>query len=39
MKKQFKLGIIGCGFMATAILKGLCESEFIRAKKNYSKRP
>ena len=33
MKKQFKLGIIGCGFMATAILKGLCESEFIRAKK------
>ncbi|MDE7087206.1 MAG: pyrroline-5-carboxylate reductase [Clostridia bacterium] len=33
MKNQFKLGIIGCGFMANAILKGVVESEFIRAKK------
>lgn len=33
MKNQFKLGIIGCGFMAQAIIKGICNSEFIRAKK------
>ena len=33
MKKQFKLGIIGCGFMGGAILKGVVDSEFIRAKK------
>ncbi|MDE7163003.1 MAG: pyrroline-5-carboxylate reductase [Clostridia bacterium] len=33
MKKQFKLGIIGCGFMGSAILKGVADSEFIRAKK------
>lgn len=33
MKKQFKLGIIGCGFMGSAILKGVVDSEFIRAKK------
>lgn len=33
MKNQFKLGVIGCGFMANAIIKGVVESEFIRAKK------
>lgn len=33
MKKQFKLGVIGCGFMAKAILKGAVLSDFIRAKK------
>lgn len=33
MKKQFKLGIIGCGFMANSIIKGICESEFVRNRK------
>ena len=33
MKKQFKLGIIGCGFMAKAILKGVVLSDFLREKK------
>lgn len=33
MKKQFKLGIIGCGFMTNAILKCICEAEFIRPRK------
>ncbi|MCD7728841.1 MAG: pyrroline-5-carboxylate reductase [Clostridia bacterium] len=33
MKKQFKLGIIGCGFMAQSILKGVVLSDFLRAKK------
>ena len=33
MKKQFKLGIIGCGNMATAILNGIADSDFIRMKK------
>lgn len=33
MKKQFKLGIIGCGFMGSAILSRIIDSEFIRAKK------
>ena len=33
MKKQFKLGVIGGGFMAHAILKGAVYSEFIRPKK------
>lgn len=33
MKKQFKLAIIGCGFMAKALLKGIMQSEFIRGKK------
>ena len=33
MKKQFKLGIIGCGFMAHAIIKGICDKEFLRPKK------
>jgi pyrroline-5-carboxylate reductase len=33
MKKQFKLGVIGCGFMANAILKGVVLSDFLRAKK------
>lgn len=33
MKKLFKLGIVGCGFMAQSILKGVINSEFLRAKK------
>lgn len=33
MKKQYKLGVIGGGFMARAILQGAVRSEFIRAKK------
>jgi pyrroline-5-carboxylate reductase len=33
MKKQFKLGVIGCGFMAKSILRGVVLSEFIKAKK------
>ncbi len=33
MKKQFKLGIIGCGFMSNAIIKCICESEFIKIRK------
>ncbi len=33
MKKQFKLGVIGGGFMAQAILKGVIYSDFLRAKK------
>ena len=33
MKKQYKLGVIGCGFMAEAILKGVVLSDFLRSKK------
>ena len=33
MKKRYKLGIIGCGFMAKAIIKGIFEHDFLRAKK------
>ncbi len=33
MKKQFKLGVIGGGFMAYAIIKGAIESDFLRANK------
>lgn len=33
MKKQYKLGIIGCGFMANAIIKCICESDFLRTRK------
>lgn len=33
MKKQFKLGIIGCGFMANAIVKCICGAEYIRPRK------
>jgi len=33
MKKQFKLGVIGCGFMAHSILRGAVLSDFLRAKK------
>ena len=33
MKKQFKLGVIGGGFMARAILQGAVGSEFLKAKK------
>ena len=33
MKKQYRLGVIGGGFMATAIVKGIVYSDFLRAKK------
>ena len=33
MKKQYKLGIIGCGATAETILKGVVLSDFIREKK------
>ena len=33
MKKQFRLGVIGCGFMAHSILRGVILSDFLRAKK------
>lgn len=33
MKKQFKLGLIGCGFMAQSILKGVVLSDFLHEKK------
>ena len=33
MKKQYKLGVIGCGFMASAILRGAVLSDFIKAKR------
>lgn len=33
MKKQFKLGIIGCGFMADCILRGAILSDFLRPSK------
>lgn len=33
MKKQFKLGVIGCGFMAHSILRGVILSDILRSKK------
>ena len=33
MKKRYKLGVIGCGFMANAILKGVVLSDFLSARK------
>ena len=33
MKKQFKLGVIGGGFMAQAILKGAIYSDYLKPKK------
>ncbi len=33
MKKKFKLGVIGCGFMASAIIRGAVLSDFLNAKK------
>lgn len=33
MKMKYKLGVIGCGFMANAIIKGVMDSDFVRAKK------
>ena len=33
MKKKFKLGIIGCGFMASAIVRGVVLSDFLAEKK------
>lgn len=33
MKKQYKLGVIGCGFMASAILRGAVLSDYLKAKK------
>ena len=32
MKNKFKLGVIGAGFMATAIIKGVIDSKLIPAK-------
>lgn len=32
MKKQYKLGVIGGGFMAQAVLKGAIKSNFIKAE-------
>ena len=31
MKKNFKLGVIGCGFMSTAIIKGAINSKILSA--------
>ncbi|MCD8206189.1 MAG: pyrroline-5-carboxylate reductase [Clostridia bacterium] len=33
MKKLYRLGVIGCGVMADAVLRGVTLSDFIRAKK------
>ena len=33
MKKQFKLGVIGCGFMAHSILRGAILSDFLHSRK------
>ena len=33
MKKRFKLGVIGCGVTARAILKGVVLSDFLHEKK------
>ncbi len=33
MKKQYKLGVIGCGFIGETILKGAVLSDFLRGKK------
>ena len=33
MKKRYKLGIIGCGFMAHAILRGVVLSDYLSARK------
>ncbi|MDE6001587.1 MAG: pyrroline-5-carboxylate reductase [Clostridia bacterium] len=33
MKKQFKLGVIGCGFMAQSIMRGVVLSDFLNEKK------
>lgn len=33
MKKKFKLGVIGCGFMGSAIIKGVVLSDYLNAKK------
>ncbi len=33
MKKRYKLGVIGCGFMANAILNSLIQSDFINPRK------
>lgn len=33
MKKQFKLGVIGCSFFSNAILRGVVLSDLIREKK------
>ncbi len=33
MKKRYKLGVIGCGFMGTALIKGIVLSDFMSARK------
>ena len=32
MKKKFKLGVIGAGFMSTAIIKGAIKSGAVKAE-------
>ena len=31
MKKSFKLGVIGAGFMSSAIVKGLVDSKYLNS--------
>lgn len=31
MEKNFKLGVVGCGFMASAIIKGIIEAKVLRS--------
>lgn len=33
MKKQYKLGVIGCGYAAQSVLRGVVLSDFLREKK------
>lgn len=33
MKRKFKLGVIGCGYMGSAIIKGVVLSDFLNPKK------
>ncbi len=35
MKKNFKLGVIGCGFMSTAIIKGVINGKILSANQIY----
>lgn len=35
MKKNFKLGVIGCGFMSTAIIKGAINGKILSAEQIY----
>ena len=35
MKKNFKLGVIGCGFMSSAIIKGAINGKILSAEQIY----